>query len=284
MQFEFTKMHGAGNDVIVLDAPASGLPITAAQWRWLGDRHRGIGFDQAMVLEPPRREGFAAYYRIFNADGSEVEQCGNGVRCVVELLRRRGVVRNGRLRLDSPAGPIEAEIDASGTIAVDMGEPDFSPAAVAFDTQGQPGPRYHIDLPNGRVEFAIASMGNPHAVLDVPDVATAPVAGLGAVLERHPRFRNRVNVGFRRIIDRARMDLRVFERGVGETLACGTGTCASVATGILAGLLDEQVSVRLPGGTLSVRWKGPGHHLWLAGPAEVSFTGRFELPEVKQPR
>src|SRR5690606_9896370 len=189
MQFEFTKMHGAGNDVIVLDAPASGLPITAAQWRWLGDRHRGIGFDQAMVLEPPRRDGFAAYYRIFNADGSEVEQCGNGARCVVEYLRRRGVVRDGRLRLDSPAGPIEAEVDAAGAIAVDMGEPDFSPAAVAFDTDGQPGPHFHIDLPSGRVQFAIASMGNPHAVLDVPDVATAPVNELGPVLEHHPRFR-----------------------------------------------------------------------------------------------
>jgi diaminopimelate epimerase len=277
MQFEFTKMHGAGNDVIVLDAPASGLPISAAQWQWLGDRHRGIGFDQAMVLEPPRRAGFAAYYRIFNADGSEVEQCGNGVRCLVELLRRRGVVRDGRLRLESPAGPIEAEIDASGAIAVDMGEPDFSPAAVGFDPAGEPGPRYHLDLPSGPVQFAIASMGNPHAVLDVPDVATAPVDTLGAMLERHPRFSNRVNVGFRHIADRTHIHLRVFERGVGETLACGTGACAAVATGIIAGLLDECVSVQLPGGTLVVRWKGPGTHLWLAGPAEVSFTGRFEL-------
>jgi hypothetical protein len=154
MPFEFTKMHGAGNDMIVLDAPATGLPFTPAQWRALSDRHRGIGFDQAMVLQPPRHQGFAAYYRIFNADGSEVEQCGNGVRCVVEFLRRRGVVRDGRLRLESPAGPIEAEVSPAGAIAVDMGEPDFSAAAVAFETEGQAGPGYHLDLPTGRVDFA----------------------------------------------------------------------------------------------------------------------------------
>lgn len=279
MPFEFTKMHGAGNDMIVLDAPATGLPFTPAQWRALSDRHRGIGFDQAMVLQPPRHQGFAAYYRIFNADGSEVEQCGNGVRCVVEFLRRRGVVRDGRLRLESPAGPIEAEVSPAGAIAVDMGEPDFSAAAVAFETEGQAGPGYHIDLPTGRVDFAIASMGNPHAVLEVPDVATAPVHEIGALLERHPRFRNRVNVGFRHIVDRGHIDLRVFERGVGETQACGTGACAAAATGMLAGLLDPRVSVKLPGGTLVVRWQGPGTRLWLEGPAEVSFTGRFELPE-----
>jgi diaminopimelate epimerase len=278
MQFEFTKMHGLGNDFIVLDAPTrAGLALTAQQWQQLADRRSGIGFDQALVLEPPLSDTAAAYYRIFNADGSEVEQCGNGVRCLAELLRRRGVARNGRLRLESPAGPIDAELGTPGTVAVDMGEPAFTPAAVAFEAQGQPGPRYTIDLPAQRVEFAIASMGNPHAVLDVADVASAPVATIGAALEVHPRFTRRVNVGFRRIIDRSHIALRVFERGVGETLACGTGACAAVATGIVAGALDPQVAVQLPGGTLIVRWQGPGSRLWLEGPAEVSFTGRFEL-------
>ena len=280
MQFEFTKMHGAGNDFIVLDAPSSaGMPFSAQQWRQLADRRSGIGFDQALVLEPPRQDGAAAYYRIFNADGSEVEQCGNGVRCLAELLRQRGRAHDGRLRLDSPAGPIEAELGTPGRVAVDMGEPRFTPEAVAFEAAGQTGPRYGIELPSGSVEFAIASMGNPHAVLDVADVATAPVAEVGPALERHPRFTRRVNVGFRQVIDRGRIDLRVFERGVGETQACGTGACAAAATGMLAGLLDPRVSVKLPGGTLVVRWQGPGTRLWLEGPAEVSFTGRFELPE-----
>ena len=278
MRYDFTKMHGLGNDFIVLDAPSrDGLTLTAAQWRQLSDRRTGIGFDQALVLEPPRGDDTAAYYRIFNADGSEVEQCGNGVRCLADLLRRRGVSRNGVVRLGSPAGLIEAQLGEIGRASVDMGEPAFTPAAVHFDTAGQPGPRYFIELPGGRVEFAIASMGNPHAVLDVPDVASAPVAGTGAALERHPRFRQRVNVGFRQVIDRGHIRLRVFERGVGETLACGTGACAAVATGILAGLLDAQVEVTLPGGVLVARWDGPGTHLWLEGPAAVSFIGHFEL-------
>lgn len=277
MRLDFTKMHGAGNDVIVLDAPASGLRLSARDWQKLSDRRTGIGFDQAMVIEPPRSSGFVAYYRIFNADGSEVEQCGNGVRCVFELLRQRGVARDGRVLLESPAGAIEGDVRAPGRIAVDMGEPRFTPASVAFDDAGQPGPRYHIDLAQVRVELAIASMGNPHAVLDVPDVDTAPVDQLGAVLERHARFTRRVNVGFRQIIDRRHIRLRVFERGVGETLACGTGACAAVATGILAGTLDARVDVQLPGGLLTVRWEGPGTHLWLEGPAEVSFTGRVDI-------
>ncbi len=278
MRFDFTKMHGAGNDFIVLDAPTrDGLTLSPTQWRQLSDRRTGIGFDQALVLEPPRSDDTAAFYRIFNADGSEVEQCGNGVRCLADLLRRRGVSRDGVVRLGSPAGLIEAKLGEVGRASVDMGEPLFTPAAVAFDTAGQPGPRYFIDLPGGRAEFAIASMGNPHAVLDVAEVATAAVAEVGPALERHPRFRQRVNVGFRQVIDRGHLKLRVFERGVGETLACGTGACAAVATGIVAGLLDAEVQVQLPGGLLVARWNGPGTHLWLEGPAAVSFTGQFEL-------
>lgn len=271
-------MHGLGNDFIVLDAPSrDGLTISPAQWRQLADRHRGIGFDQALVLEPPRREGTLAYYRIFNANGGEVEQCGNGVRCLAELLRQRGRAINGQLQLESPAGLIAAELGAPGTVAVDMGEPQFTPEAVAFEAKGEPGPRYRIDLPEGAVEFAIASMGNPHAVIDVASVANAPVASVGPQIEGHPRFTRRVNVGFREIVSRSHIRLRVYERGVGETQACGTGACAAAATGILAGLLDTRVQVDLPGGTLFIRWGGPGEHLWLEGPAEVSFTGRLSL-------
>jgi diaminopimelate epimerase len=278
MQFEFTKMHGLGNDFIVLDAPANGLGLSPAQWRHLADRFRGIGFDQALVLEPPHSANTLAYYRIFNANGGEVEQCGNGVRCLAELLRLRGLAHNGQLALESPAGVIHAVLGGPGEVAVDMGEPDFSPQASAFDTAGQHGPHYVIDVQGQRAEFAIASMGNPHAVIEVPDVATAPVGTLGAAFEIHPRFARRVNVGFRQILNRGHIRLRVFERGVGETQACGTGACAAVATGIRDGLLDGSVQVDLPGGTLHIRWPGPGHALWLEGPAEVSFTGRFDLP------
>ncbi|MEJ0099169.1 MAG: diaminopimelate epimerase [Pseudomonadota bacterium] len=278
MQLPFIKMHGLGNDFIVLDATSrDGLPISTEQWRQLSDRYRGIGFDQALVLEPPRHDGTVAYYRIFNANGGEVEQCGNGVRCLAELLRQRGLARNGHLRLESPAGLIEAELGAPGTVAVDMGEPLFTPASVAFDAQGETGPRFTVELPQGRVSFAIASMGNPHAVIDVPAVATAPVATAGPALESHPRFARHVNVGFREIVGRDHIRLRVFERGVGETQACGTGACAAAATGIRDGLLDSRVQVDLPGGTLLIRWQGPGHRLWMEGPAEVSFTGQFEL-------
>jgi diaminopimelate epimerase len=278
MQIAFTKMHGLGNDFIVLDAPArDGLALSTEQWRALADRHRGIGFDQALVLEPPRRDGTLAYYRIYNANGGEVEQCGNGVRCLAELLRQRGRADDGHLQLDSPAGLIKAELGTPGTVAVDMGEPDFTPQAVAFDAAGQPGPHYAIDLPQQRVEFTIASMGNPHAVIDVPDVGSAPVNDIGAAVEAHPRFHRRVNVGFRQIISHEHIRLRVFERGVGETQACGTGACAAVATGIRSGELEQRVRVDLPGGTLFIRWPGPGHSLWLEGPAEVSFTGQFEL-------
>jgi diaminopimelate epimerase len=278
MRHEFIKMHGLGNDFIVLDAPArDGLAFSPEQWRALSDRHRGIGFDQALVLEPPRDGESLAFYRIYNADGLEVEQCGNGVRCLAELMRLRGKARNGQLLLDSPAGKIAATLGEPGVVSVDMGEPDFTPRAVAFDTAGQAGPHYAIDVQNRQVEFAIASMGNPHAVIEVPDTATAPVGTLGAALESHPRFTRRVNVGFRQIRNASHLRLRVFERGVGETQACGTGACAAVATGIRDGQLERRVQVDLPGGTLFVSWEGPGNRLWLEGPAEVSFTGQFEL-------
>jgi diaminopimelate epimerase len=277
MRVPFTKMHALGNDFIVLDAAAHGVSLTAAQWRALADRHRGIGFDQALVLETPHRDDTLAFYRIYNADGLEVEQCGNGVRCLAELLRRQGGARDGQLQLESPAGLVKALWREPGVVAVDMGEPEFSPAAVAFDAAGQSGPRFRLDAKQQQVEFSIVSMGNPHAVIEVPDVAAAAVDTVGAALESHPRFMRRVNVGFRHIIDRGHIRLRVFERGVGETLACGTGACAAVAAGIRDGVLDPRVQVDLPGGSLAVAWQGPGTNLWLEGPAEVSFTGQFEI-------
>jgi diaminopimelate epimerase len=278
MRVEFTKMHGLGNDFIVLDSPAAApVQLTKQQWSALADRQRGIGFDQALVLEAPHRADTQAFYRIFNADGGEVEQCGNGVRCLAEFLRRRGQTTDDSVALESPAGLVLAKITEPGVVAVDMGQPDFSPEAVAFDTAGQPGPQYEIELEGRQISFSIVSMGNPHAVIDVAHVATAPVAMLGPALESHPRFRRRVNVGFRQIHNRGHLRLRVFERGVGETQACGTGACAAVALGIRDGQLDESVQVDLPGGTLIIRWHGPGTSLWLEGPAEVSFSGQFDI-------
>lgn len=284
MRLEFTKMHGLGNDFIVFETDDRRLgALPAGQWRQLADRHRGIGFDQALVIEPPRRAGTEAYYRIFNADGDEVEQCGNGARCIAELLRLRNRAADGHLSLESPGGLVTAQLRSPGIVAVDMGEPDFSPAAVHFATADEAGPQYHIDAAGMQAQFGIVSMGNPHAVIEVADVASAPVAALGAALEAHPRFVRRVNVGFRQILSRNHIRLRVFERGAGETLACGTGACAAVALGQRDGLLDERVQVDLPGGTLTISWRGPGHHLWMEGPAEVSFTGHINLQELPNP-
>ncbi len=283
MRLRFTKMHGAGNDFIVFDAADERAVPTPAQLRALADRHTGIGFDQALVLMPPRRTGTLVYYRIFNADGGEVEQCGNGARAVAELLRRTARAQPGEIAMDSPAGVVAARILGAGRIAVAMGEPVFEPSALPFDApspSASGAPFYGIEVDGRTVEIGVVSMGNPHAVLCVDDVGSAPVATLGAAIERHPRFPRRVNVGFMRILDAGRIHLRVFERGVGETLACGTGACAAVAVGRKAGRLAERVAVRLPGGVLEVRWPGPGQPLWLQGPAAVAFEGEVEVPEV----
>ena len=283
MKLRFTKMHGAGNDFIVFDAADEHAVPSPTQLRALADRHTGVGFDQALVLMPPRRAGTQVYYRIFNADGGEVEQCGNGARAVAELLRRTARAAAGDIAMDSPAGPVAARIVAPGVIAVDMGEPRFEPATLPFDSPGPiaPGSPFHALHVDGRaLEIGAVSMGNPHAVLLVDDVQAAPVTALGAAIERHPRFPRRVNVGFLQIIDRTQINLRVFERGVGETLACGTGACAAVAVGRKAGRLAASVSVRLPGGLLEVAWEGPGKHLWLQGPAVVAFEGEVDIPEV----
>lgn len=276
MQLEFTKMHGAGNDVIVFAAPQDGRLPSSEQWRALSDRHKGIGFDQAMVIEPPRRAGTQAYYRIFNADGGEVEQCGNGVRCVASYLLRRGAAANGEIVLDSPAGLIHVRIHDAGLVSVDMGVPNFDPRSLPFEASAE-AHVYPLQVAGTEVEIGAVSMGNPHAVLTVASVASAPVDRLGPAIEKHPRFPRRVNVGFMEIVDRGHIRLRVYERGTGETLACGTGACAAVAVGRRHGRLDATVAVELPGGTLEITWPGPGEHIWMKGPAAVSFTGRVEI-------
>ena len=280
MQLEFTKMHGLGNDFIVFDAPREGRLPTAAEWRALAARHTGIGFDQALVIEPPRRAGTQAYYRIFNADGGEVEQCGNGVRCLASFLHRRGALPvNGNgsdIVLDSPAGLIRARVHDANLISVDMGSPNFDPKSLPFEPSAE-AHVYPLAVAGTEVEIGAVSMGNPHAVLTVTSVASAPVDRLGPAIEKHPRFPNRVNVGFMEIVDRAHIRLRVFERGVGETLACGTGACAAVAVGRRHGRLDPTVEVELPGGKLEITWSGPGEHIWMKGPTAVSFTGRVDI-------
>jgi diaminopimelate epimerase len=275
MRIEFTKMHGLGNDFAVFDAPRA-APLDGALVRRLSDRHTGIGFDQALVLEAPRRADTAVFYRIFNADGVEVEQCGNGARCIAALLAARGLARSGTVTMDSPAGLIRARTLAGGLVAVDMGPVRFEPAALPFDAQAE-AQRYRLEVADGSIEIGAVSIGNPHAVLAVESVDTAAVERLGPEIERHPRFPRRVNAGFVQVVDRSHIRLRVYERGAGETLACGTGACAAVAVGRRWGELDGEVHVSVRGGELRVNWSGPGEHIWLTGPAEVSFAGHVEV-------
>jgi diaminopimelate epimerase len=276
MRIDFTKMHGLGNDFIVFDAPAGASLPSAEQWRQLSARHTGIGFDQALVLEPPRRPDTAVFYRIFNADGFEVEQCGNGARCIAAFLHRRGQAGEGSLTMDSPAGLIRARIQGPEVVSVDMGVPNFDPASLPFEASSEASV-YPLEVAGTTVEIGAVSMGNPHAVLTVASADAAPVDRLGPALESHRRFPKRVNVGFMEIIDRSHIELRVFERGTGETLACGTGACAAVAVGRHHGRLDADVHVKVRGGELRVNWGGPGEHIWLTGPAEVSFEGRVDI-------
>jgi diaminopimelate epimerase len=275
MRIEFTKMHGLGNDFIVFDAPA-GSPPTAEQFRRLAARNTGIGFDQALMLEPPRRAGTSVYYRIFNADGKEVEQCGNGARCIAALLHRRGRAGVGDISMDSPGGLIRARIQGGELVSVDMGIPNFAPSSLPFDASSE-AHVYPLEVAGSEVEIGAVSVGNPHAVLTVASVDSAPIDRLGPAIENHRRFPKRVNVGFMEIVDRGRIRLRVYERGTGETLACGTGACAAVAVGRRHGRLDPEVHVQVRGGELRVNWGGPGEHIWLTGPAEVSFEGRVEV-------
>jgi diaminopimelate epimerase len=276
MRLAFTKMHGLGNDFIVFDAGDPEDVPPPDTLRRLADRRRGIGFDQALVLAPPRRRGTDVFYRIFNADGSEVEQCGNGARCIARLVATRAAVQERPLVMDSPGGLVKAQLRRDGLVSVAMGVPDFDPRSLPFEAEHE-APSYHIELPGGPVEFAAVSIGNPHAVIRVRSVRDAPVDSVGPAMENHARFPRRVNVGFLEIVAPDHVRLRVFERGAGETQACGTGACAAVAVGRRHGPLAEEVRVDLPGGRLIVQWPGPGAEIWLTGPAETAFEGTVEL-------
>ncbi len=276
MQIDFVKMHGLGNDFMVFDAPR-GAPLPGAEtWRALSNRFTGIGFDQALVLEPPRRSGTEVFYRIFNADGVEVEQCGNGARCIAALIARRSGRKSGELTMDSIGGLVQARVHESGLVSVQMGVPDFEPRALPFDAPA-PADRYSLRAGDSDIEIGAVSIGNPHAVILVDSVQAAPVDSLGPAVENHPRFPKRTNVEFMQIVTPDHVRLRVHERGVGETLACGTGACGAVVVGRSRGLLREEVNVDVPGGRLIVHWDGAGTPVWLTGPAVTVFTGRVEI-------
>ncbi len=275
MRIDFTKMHGVGNDFVVFDAPPDESVLQPERLRSLADRRTGIGFDQALVLGGPKRADTAVFYRNFNADGDEVEQCGNGARCIAALLHHRGLTRNGAVALESPAGVVRARI-ADEHVSVDMGVPNFDPRSLPFEAPAETDP-YPLRVAGHDLKIGAVSMGNPHAVLTVPDVEDAPVATLGPEIEGHARFPRRVNVGFVQILARAEVRLRVYERGAGETRSCGTGACAAVAVGRRRGLLDARVRVATRGGELQVDWQGPGESIWLTGPTQISFEGHVEV-------
>jgi diaminopimelate epimerase len=268
MRIEFLKMQGLGNDFLVFDAAAVAAHTHFDEWtlRALADRHTGVGFDQALMLERPRDPASRVFYRVFNSDGTEVEQCGNGARCIAALLYARAPELGRDLIMGSRGGRVRARIRDDGLISVDMGMPVLEdPLTFSLNVEGE------------EVQMSAVSMGNPHVVMRVPDVKTAPVEQSGPSIERHSRFPNRTNVGFMQIVSRSHILLRVFERGAGETLACGTGACAAVAVGRQLGALDGEVRVDLPGGTATVSWEGPGQHIWLTGPATTVFTGSIDL-------
>jgi diaminopimelate epimerase len=273
MKLAFTKMNGLGNDVMVVDWPSERAPPSAELVRRLSDRRRGVGFDQLMLLCDLRPPNGDVSYRVFNADGGEVEQCGNGVRCLASYLAPR---LGNELTLVSAAGSVAARVGAGGVVSVDLGVPDFRPSALPFLAPAE-ADRYRLDIDGRAVEFGAVSMGNPHAVIAVEAVDSAPVATRGPALQRHPSFPQSVNVGFLQRLDERHVRLRVFERGVGETLACGTGAAAAVAVGRRWGDLAENVAVELPGGTLEVTWPGPGSPLWQTGATTAVYEGYIEL-------
>ena len=276
MKLKFTKMHGLGNDFVVLDATRTPIALSAAQLRRIADRRFGIGCDQILQVEPPRVAGTDFYYRIFNADGGEVEQCGNGARCFVRYVHDHGLTVAREIRVGTVSGVIVPRLEEDGAVTVNMGAPEFEPARIPFEAV-QRAATYALEVGGNTREISALSMGNPHAVQYVADVATAPVLEEGALIEKHPRFPRRVNAGYAQVIDRAQIKLRVFERGAGETLACGTGACAAVVAGIQRGLLDARVTVITRGGKLSILWEGEGNPVLMTGPAVTVFEGEFEI-------
>lgn len=286
MRIPFTKMQGAGNDFVVLDETRQRFGLTRSQYRWLADRHFGVGADQILSVRPSPVAGIDFEYLIHNADGAEVEQCGNGARCFARFVHERGLSPKTTLRVQTLAGVIEPQLHLDGRVTVDMGRPVFAPAEVPFDADGlQAQPRgdwqqWPIDLSGSKVWLAVLSMGNPHAVQLVDDVDTAPVAQQGPLIEHHVRFVRRVNAGFLQVLNRRNVRLRVHERGAGETLACGSGACAAVVAGIRLGLLDHSVDVQARGGLLTVSWAGNAAHVLMTGPATTVFQGDIDLPDL----
>ncbi len=283
MKLKFTKMHGAGNDFVVIDAINQAVNISPDQWKQLADRRFGIGADQILVVERPSSGDVDFRYRIFNADGGEVEQCGNGARAFVKFVVDKGLTEQREIRVETLSGVIAPRLEDDGRITVDMGAPVLAPERVPFDTAGLM-PRtmgsaalWPLEIGGKLTELAVVSMGNPHAVQVVADVDAAPVAQHGPLIENHRRFPRRVNAGFMQVVDRHHVRLRVFERGAGETLACGTGACAAAVAGIAMGLLDSPVAVSTRGGELSIAWEGDGAPVRLTGPAVSVFEGTIDI-------
>lgn len=268
----FTKMHGLGNDFMVIDGITQNVALTAQQIRRWSDRHFGVGFDQLLLVEPPSLPDVDFTYRIFNADGSEVEQCGNGARCFAKFIRDKRLTTQKVIRVQTSSGIIELTVTDQNEVVVNMGVPQLEPEKVPFHAEER-STHYSIDVDQQRIEAGVVSMGNPHVVLRVDSVDVAPVSTLGPVLESHPRFPRRVNVGFMQIMNREHIRLRVFERGVGETLACGTGACAAVVSGIIRGWLNNTVKVDLPGGRLTIQWGGESSPVMMTGPATTVYEG-----------
>ena len=289
MRIRFTKMQGAGNDFVVLDETRQRLALTPAQYRQLADRHFGVGADQILSVRPSPAPGIDFEYVIHNADGGEVEQCGNGARCFARYVADKGLARGERIRVQTISGVIEPRLNADGRVTVDMGRPVFDVAQVPFVAAGLSPHReggwqkWHLALDTHAdseiVSVAVLSMGNPHAVQEVRDAARAPVATQGPLIEHHSRFPRRVNAGFMEVLDRGRIKLRVWERGAGETLACGTGACAAVVAGIRLGRLDARVDVETHGGLLTIEWAGGDAPVLMTGPAVTVFEGEIELQD-----
>ncbi len=279
MSIAFTKMHGLGNDFVVIEALRKKFHGSPEQIRQLADRHFGIGFDQLLLVEPPVSKDMDFSYRIFNADGREVEQCGNGARCFARYVYDRGLTEKTEIRVGTLSGIIIPRILDDGRVRVDMGVPDFEPERVPFIFDKRQH-KYSLTLANDVAEIAVVSMGNPHAVQIVDDVESAPVSQTGPEIEHHPLFPQRVNAGYMEVIDRHAIRLRVWERGSGETMACGTGACAAVVAGIDQGLLDSPVEVSLPGGKLDIEWSGQGSSVFMTGPVEYVYEGVFEMEKL----
>ena len=276
MLLSFTKMHGCGNDFVVLDLISQRFILKDRHVRKLADRHFGIGCDQVLVVEPPGRPDVDFRYRIFNADGGEVEQCGNGARCFARYVRDKRLTGKDTLRVETKSGIIELHITRNKQVRVNMGTPVLTPSEIPF-IASERAATYTLDVDGHNYEIGAVSMGNPHAVLLVDDVRSAPVTSLGAQIETHARFPQRANVGFMHVRSPNEIDLRVFERGTGETLACGTGACAAVVSGQLRGLLGQEVLVNLPGGSLQIEWRGEGQPVMMTGPAITVFEGHIQL-------